>query len=151
MLMPCSVKSKAGDTRRLSGISGPWSEDLKGAALEAVRQIGDEGSRAEALAAVAPYLPEDLKRAAVGEAFEAVRQIGDEWSRAWALVAVAPQLPKHFAAESLKCLIHDLPRLNRERVLWLLMDVVKSGMLANHGKATESLYRALQRVGRSWP
>src|SRR5208337_3794242 len=57
-------------------------------ALEAARAIGDEGSRVEALAALAPHLTPPL----LGPALEAARAIGDEVSRARALAALAPHL-----------------------------------------------------------
>ena len=60
-------------------------------ALEAARAIGDEGSRARALAALAPHLtPPSATRP--GQALEAARAIGDEGSRARALAALAPHL-----------------------------------------------------------
>ena len=57
-------------------------------ALEAARAIGDEGSRAEVLAALAPHLTPPL----LGQALEAARAIGEEGLRARALAALAPHL-----------------------------------------------------------
>ena len=57
-------------------------------ALEAARAIGDEGWRARALAALAPYLTPPL----LEQALAAARAIGDEGWRARALAALAPHL-----------------------------------------------------------
>ena len=51
---------------------------LLGQALEAARAIGDEGSRAEALAALAPHLTPPERDQALRQALEAARAIGDE-------------------------------------------------------------------------
>ena len=54
--------------------------------------IGAEGSRSEALAALAPRLGPTERDRALREALEAARAIGDEWSRSEALAALALHL-----------------------------------------------------------
>jgi len=60
-------------------------------ALAAVRAIEEAEARTQALAALAPHLPEDL----LAEALNAAREIRDERYRARALAALAPYLPDH--------------------------------------------------------
>ncbi len=76
------VRALAAPAPRLAELGHPAE------ALEAARAIGDEGSRSEALAALAPHLTEPL----LGEALEAARAIGDEGDRSAALAALAPRL-----------------------------------------------------------
>jgi hypothetical protein len=59
-------------------------------ALEAARAISDDSARADALAALAPHLPEALLR----DALETVRAISDDSARARALACLAPHLPE---------------------------------------------------------
>ena len=56
------------------------------------RQIQDEPSRSQALAALAPHLGPTERDRALREALEAARAIGDEGSRSEALAAPAPRL-----------------------------------------------------------
>ena len=69
-------------------LTPPERDQALSQALEAARAIGDEGSRAEALAALAPHLTPPL----LGPALEAARAIGAVGSRAEALAALAPHL-----------------------------------------------------------
>ncbi len=59
-------------------------------ALTYLRQMPDEGQRAEALEALAPRLPPDL----LPEALAAAREIQNEFDRARALTALAERLPE---------------------------------------------------------
>ncbi len=68
-----------------------------------------------------------------------------------ALAAVAPLLPEDLAAATLNHLLHELPRVDRAFALRLLSRVVDSAMFVRQGMVAGSLFRALQRVGRSWP
>ncbi|MCS6881947.1 MAG: hypothetical protein NZU74_11490 [Chloroflexaceae bacterium] len=74
------------------GIALPWER-----ALEVARAIDDEQYRAEALAALAPHLPEPL----LGAALAAARAIEDAGRRAEALAALAPRLPEALLGEAL--------------------------------------------------
>jgi hypothetical protein len=69
-------------------------------ALEATREIEDDGSRAEALVALAPHLAQVERDAVLGEAFEATREIKEEGSRSKAFGVVAPQLTADRLAEA---------------------------------------------------
>jgi hypothetical protein len=63
-------------------------------ALAAAHEIGDEGTRADALGVLAERLSEDQREAVLGEALAAARLIEDEQHRANALGALAEQLLK---------------------------------------------------------
>jgi len=63
-------------------------------ALSVVRAIESASERAEALGALAPYLPGKLSEAALGEALDAVEMIEYEWMRASTLEELAPRLTK---------------------------------------------------------
>ena len=65
--------------------------------MAAARAIGDEDSRADTLATLAPHLPAPL----LTEALMAAREIENEHARAWALEALAPQLPEAQQSEVL--------------------------------------------------
>ena len=71
----------------------PYFPDIYSEALEAARNISSEYSRAIALRALAPQLPENL----LPEALEAARNISSEYYRAIALRALAPQLPEIYS------------------------------------------------------
>jgi hypothetical protein len=63
-------------------------------ALKAARAISFDGSRARALAALAPHLPETERPAVLRDALEAARAISDNVVRAHVLAALAPHLPE---------------------------------------------------------
>jgi len=69
--------------------------DLLSQALEAARNINGESSRSEALAALAPYLSEDLRREVLTQALQAARNINGESSRSEVFVALAPLLAEY--------------------------------------------------------
>jgi acyl-CoA synthetase (NDP forming) len=58
--------------------------------LQIAREIREEHPRAQALASVAPYLPEPLLR----EAGKAAQAVSDEWARIQILAACAIRLPE---------------------------------------------------------
>ena len=75
--------------------------ELLAQALAASQAIGDERSRAEALAALAPQLTGEARQQALAQALAASQAIGEEGHRAEALAALAPQLtgePQRLAA-----------------------------------------------------
>ncbi len=71
-------------------------ESLLPQALDITRQIQAEYSRAYALSALVPHLPE-----LVTEALDTTRQIQDEYSRAAALNALGPHLPESLLPQAL--------------------------------------------------
>jgi hypothetical protein len=72
--------------------------DVLAAALEAAQAIGNEGTQADVLAALAPHLTPALLPAAL----ETAQAIRDEGTRARALAALAPHLPDALLPGTLK-------------------------------------------------
>jgi uncharacterized protein (DUF952 family) len=68
----------------------PYLPELGTEALELTQQIQFEPSRASALIALVPHLPESL----LPQALELTQQIQDAGSRAAALIALVPHLPE---------------------------------------------------------
>ncbi|RMF22823.1 MAG: hypothetical protein D6765_13835, partial [Bacteroidetes bacterium] len=86
-------------------------------ALDIAREIVDERYRAEALAALAPHLPEKKRQEVLREALEVARAIENEGNRAEALSALTPHLPEALLSEAL-----DVAREIEEEMLraWAL-------------------------------
>ncbi|RMD64661.1 hypothetical protein D6833_04075, partial [Candidatus Parcubacteria bacterium] len=76
-------------------------ESLLADALHAARGIEIESHRAEALAALAPHLPEEEWPQVLAQALAAARSIRNEDDRARALAALAPHLPESLLADAL--------------------------------------------------
>jgi hypothetical protein len=113
-------------------------------ALAAARAIGDEGSRARALAAVAPQLTDPAQLA---EALAAARAIGHEGSRAEALAAVAPQLTDLADADRAPlsaALLDEAAQIPRHRCL----EVVESSAALTAAIGGEDAVAALARAIR---
>lgn len=75
--------------------------ELMSEALDAARKIGNSEWRSEALAALAPRLPQELQEHAWREALAAGCEVGDDWRRSRALDALAPHLPSDLMGEAL--------------------------------------------------
>jgi hypothetical protein len=71
-------------------------------ALVAAREVGDDHARAQALARLAPHLPEALKEQALREALAVAWEIGDECDRAAALAGVGAHLPEALKEEAMQ-------------------------------------------------
>ena len=78
----------------VGGAGAPAARQLLGEALTAAETISDDERRAEALAALAPQLPEDERARVWGEALSAAQNISSEDARARALAALAPSCPR---------------------------------------------------------
>ncbi len=80
----------------------PSSSEVLKKALKAARNINDEESRSQALAAIAPHLPETERQKVLDEALNAALKIEDRYAdsakndrvRSQALAAIAPHLPE---------------------------------------------------------
>jgi hypothetical protein len=95
-----------------AGISLPWQR-----ALDIVRSISHEQSRAQALSALAPLLPVQL----LADALLAVQNISDEYYRVQALSALAPLLSPHqqqaVLAQALNTALNISDKWNRAQAL----------------------------------
>ena len=80
------------------------------AALAYARQMPDEDQRVEALAGLAPHLPESL----LPEALAAAREIRDANVRAEALVWLAPHLPENLREQALQEALAAARKIERE-------------------------------------
>jgi hypothetical protein len=122
-------------------------------ALDAIRTIGYEGTRARVLAALAPHLPAELLQ----QALDATHTIGNGGNRAHALVALTPRLAalplrdlETMWTQTLRVLAaRTRPRLIADFVR--LIPVLAS--LAGQNTPTElsEIARAIQDVARWWP
>src|SRR5207248_3002843 len=65
------------------------------------RSIADAGTRSDALAALAPHLPERDRAAVLSQPHDAARSIGSEGDRSRTLAALAPHLPAELLSEAL--------------------------------------------------
>ena len=99
----------------LTGLA-PYLPEVLPEALEIARGIGDESSRAKALARLSPYLPEVLP-----EALEIARVIKDESKRTRVLAELVPYSYKAVdsggeqeIAEALGAVVHYLPQKQAE-------------------------------------
>jgi len=70
--------------------------------LAYARQVPGQRNRAEALAALAPRLPENLRKTALQDALAAAQGIQKEDNRAEALSALAPRLPENLRKTALQ-------------------------------------------------
>ncbi|MDW8186007.1 MAG: hypothetical protein RMM07_12230, partial [Anaerolineae bacterium] len=87
--------------RALSALVKCLRGDLVFEAMDIARQIQNKGVRAQALATLAPHLPEGQQEQALREAIDAVREIQDEWACVQALAALAPYLSEELLREAL--------------------------------------------------
>jgi hypothetical protein len=96
-----------GSVRLLAGLAAAAKgdaklrEELLIPAFAAAKAIGDKGSRAQALAALAPHLPPEQRQQALNEALAGAEDIHPQKYRARALAALAPQLPPDLLGEAL--------------------------------------------------
>ena len=96
-------------------------------ALAAASAITDNYSRAKALIALAPYLPENLLASALATAAD----IAGEYARVEALTGLAPHLPEDLLAKALAAASTITHFINRADVLTGLAPHLPEGLLAS--------------------
>jgi hypothetical protein len=123
-------------------------------ALQAARDVPDKGwrnlglrgkdhhsggRRFGALEALAPELPEELRRQALSEAFRAACSISDEDRRKWALKGLAPQLPEELLPEALQAARAFEKGEDRCHVLVAMAPRLSGELLAEDFQAARSI------------
>ncbi len=124
---------------------------MPGEALEAARAIGDEWSRSQALAALAPHLAPRRRSA---RRWRRRGPSGTSESRSEVLAALAPRLAE-LPPATLSPLWSRTIRLSatrtREGLLGDLCALVPVLAALGGAEATAETFRAIQDVGRWWP
>lgn len=119
--------------------------------IQAARAIFDEWGRALALTALAPHLPEELRREVTIEAMQAACAIHDERARALALAALVPHLPEELRREALERSLATGSHLERSWAFETVCDLLKNLMSSVSSENLLKIFRTFREVGDWWP
>lgn len=127
-----------------------WLDDAQiNAVFSDLPQIGGDGRKAEALVALAPYLPERLLLRAVQMAFAL-----ESYYRAKALAALSPRFLALPISELYGIWAKELPVLAKNRREYLLEDLRALAPLIHRlggTLAAAAAFSAIKRAGEWWP
>ena len=121
--------------------------------LATARAIPIEEGQAQALAELAPYLPENIKCEVLSETLAIVQKISDKQSRAGILNILAPYIAEVNPTNlySLWCsTLHTLARRSRKDLLADISALTPVIVSLGGGEALEEISYAIQDIGQWW-